>query len=290
VILSVGLTVAAADLRVFAQRAAEAIPESLSTMVDTERAFAARALVIGWKAAFLEYFADDAIGFEGTTAGLAREQIRRRPDPPSDLKLIWEPRYGDIAASGELGYLTGPVQNILPSRDGGKPVPSLYASIWERQRDGAFRVVLDVGTPTPRPVPFAAGFTRAPHADRFDGRVAKQMPTLSAADSVLNSGLRTSQTRAYRDHLATGARLYRRNRMPAIGERAILAAVAGQPTYSEIDLRYSQSAASGDLGYTWGTYVVGSRRKPVEFGFYVRVWVRADDGQWKVALDSLQPQ
>ena len=274
---------------VAAQRAG-ALPESLSMMIDTERAFAARALVIGWKAAFLEYFADDAVGFEGTTASPAKDQIRKRPDPPKDLRLVWEPRYGDIAASGELGYLTGPVQNILLSRDGGRPRHSMYASIWKRQPDGRFRVVLDFGTPTPGPVRFASGFTRAPHGDRFSGVITERTPPLGAADSVLNSRLRTEPASAYRGRLAASARLYRNNRMPAIGERAFLAALAGQPTFSEIDSRSAESAASGDLGYTWGSYVIGGRRAPKEYGFYVRVWVRGRDGQWRVALDSLQPQ
>ena len=33
--------------------------QALTQMIDAERAFAARALVVGWKQAFLEYFADD---------------------------------------------------------------------------------------------------------------------------------------------------------------------------------------------------------------------------------------
>ena len=41
------------------------LPEALTQMVEAERAFAARALVVGWKQAFLEYFADDAVGFDG---------------------------------------------------------------------------------------------------------------------------------------------------------------------------------------------------------------------------------
>src|SRR5574339_404135 len=107
-------------------------------MIEAEKAFAARALVVGWKQAFLEYFAPDAIGFDEGQAGLAREQLAKAPDPPQYLQLIWEPRFGDIAASGDLGYLTGPVRNVLPSRDGGKPRYSNYMSVWKRQRDGPF--------------------------------------------------------------------------------------------------------------------------------------------------------
>ena len=147
---------------------ARKLPDALTQMIDAERAFAARALVVGWKQAFLEYFADDAVGFEGGP-GLAKDQIRKNPDPPSDLQLLWEPRYGDVAASGDLGYLTGPVRNIRKSRDNGRPRHSTYASIWKRQRDGSFKVVMDFGLGTPGPASFAPGFTRAPVGNRFSG-------------------------------------------------------------------------------------------------------------------------
>lgn len=261
-------------------------------MVETERTFAARALIVGWKQAFLEYFADDAVGFDEGRADFAKRQFRDSPDPPKDLQLIWEPRYGDVAGSGELGYLTGPVRNILPSRNNGQPRHSNYFSIWKRQRDGSFAVVMDVGTPTPGPVPFAPGFTRAQHVNRFTGEYDEKTPPLSAADSVLNSALRTGQARAYRDRLAPGARLHRRNLMPLVGDRAILAWTAGQPRYAAADSRYAEAAQSGDLGYTWGTYVLTARGRGArpEGGFYTRVWVRERDGQWKIAADITQPQ
>ena len=263
-------------------------------MVETERAFAAHALNVGWKQAFLEYFADDAIGFENNEAGLAKEQIRKRPDPPKDLQLIWEPRFGDIAGNGEIGYLIGPVQTIR-GRDaqgkGGTVRYSNYASVWKRQRDGSYRVILDFGTPTPGPVPYAPGFTRAPHVSRFRGDYDDTTPPLAAADSVMNSAMRSSPATAYRGHLADAARLLRPDQMPAVGERAIGALAASQRTWATADTRFTESARSGDLGYTLGTYTMRGRgRGPAEHGFYIRVWVRERNGQWKLALDVLQPQ
>src|SRR5689334_4209531 len=84
----------------------EPIPPALEAMADTEREFAKRATVVGWKQAFLEFFSDSAIGYDGESVGPAKEQIRANPDPPKDHQLLWEPRYGDVARSGELGYLT----------------------------------------------------------------------------------------------------------------------------------------------------------------------------------------
>src|SRR5688572_466948 len=234
------------------------LPQALTQMIDAERAFAARALVVGWKQAFLEYFADEAVGFDGGV-GRARDQIRKNPDPPPDLQLIWEPRYGDISASGDLGYLTGPVRNVRKSRESGRPRHSNYASIWKRQPDGSFKVLLDFGVNTPGPVPFPAGFTRAP-GSRFSWDYDDTTPPLSAADGILNSGLRTGQADAYRGRLASGVRFHRQNIMPVVGDRAALRWLGTQPPYSAIDSRFAEAARAGDLGYTWGSYVVGPPR------------------------------
>jgi ketosteroid isomerase-like protein len=267
------------------------LPQSLTQMVDAEKAFAARALVVGWKQAFLEYFAPDAIGFDQGQAGLAREQLAKAPDPPQDLQLIWEPRFGDIAASGDLGYLTGPVRNVRASRDGGKPRYSNYMSVWKRQRDGSFKVVMDAGINTPGPVTFAPGFTRAPQANRFTGDYDETTPPLATADGLLNAELRRDQARAYRPNLTASARLHRPNVMPIVGDKRILQWLATQPAFAATDTRYTEAAKSGDLGYSWGTYSTGGARgSKAATGFYVRVWVRERNGQWKVALDVLQPQ
>ena len=295
----IALALAAATSSVSGQ-VPESIPEPLAQMIEAERAFSARALVIGWKDAFLEFFAPTAVGFAEGKPGSARDQIAKNPDPPKDLQLIWEPRYGDVSASGELGYLTGPVRNIRASRDGGKPRHSNYASIWKRQRDGSFLVVMDVGINTPSAVPFAAGFTRAPQKNRFTGDYDDSTPPLGTADEVLNSVLKTSQLRAYGSRLAEGVRFHRQNQLPVVGRQAATKWLASQRPVSSADSKFSEVSRSGDLGYTWGTYTIAPTRTVtaqgrgstqtvnVEAGFYVRVWVRERDGQWKVALDVLQ--
>ena len=174
--------------------------------------------------------------------------------------MIWEPRYGDVSASGELGYLTGPVRNIRASRDGGKPRHSNYASIWKRQRDGSFMVVMDVGINTPSAVPFAAGFTRAPQKNRFTGDYDDSTPPLGTADEVLNSVLKTSPLRAYGSRLAEGVRFHRQNQLPVVGRQAATKWLASQRAVSSADSKFSEVARSGDLGYTWGTYTIAPTR------------------------------
>jgi ketosteroid isomerase-like protein len=288
--VALALAVAAAASGTAQQPPADSTtPAPLFEIVETERAFAAKALVVGWKQAFLEYFADEAIGFQAGVAGLARDQIAQAPDPPKDSALLWEPRYGDIASSGEMGYLTGPSTSRAPGRP---ERHQTYASVWKRQRNGSFKVILDVGVPTPKPVPFAPGVQRAPAANRFTGDYDDTTPPLSAADGVLNSALKSGQGRAYRGRVAPNARLLRTGSLPVVGEQRILSWLAGQPRYTLADSRYAEAARSGDLGYTWGTYQLAARKAgaKVEEGFYARVWTRQRNGQWQVALDVLQPQ
>jgi ketosteroid isomerase-like protein len=258
-------------------------------MVGTERRFAARALAVGWKQAFLQYFADGAPAFDGDRVVSAKELFRSRPDPPKDLRLLWEPRYGDIAASGDLGYLTGPVQRINPTANGGRPQHSIYASVWRRQADGSFRVVIDMGVPTPDPVMFARGFVRAPQADRYAGKStgADATKSLRDTDAALTNALRAGQAAAYQGHLADGARLHRPDVMPLVGEVSILMWLHGQPRYATGESRFAETSMAGDLGYTYGTYALEGNQ--ASHGFYVRVWTRGRDGVWRVALDVLQP-
>ena len=273
-----------------AGQSAEPLPQALTQMIEAERAFAARALVIGWKQAFLEYFAPDALGFSEGQVGLARDQIAKNPDPPPDLQLMWEPRFGDISGSGDLGYLTGPVRNVRPSRDAGRPRHSNYTSIWKRQRDGSFKVVMDVGINTPNPVTFAPGFTRAPQKNRFTGDYDDTTPPLGTADGLLNAELRRDPARAYRPNLTVFARLHRQNAMPIVGDTRILQWLGSQSAFTAADTRFTEAAKSGDLGYAWGTYTRKAARGAAEGGFYVRIWVRERNGQWKLAMDVLQPQ
>jgi ketosteroid isomerase-like protein len=281
------LLVAVCAVPLFAQSPANS---PLDDMVRTERRFAARALVVGWKQAFLEYFADDAIGFDGQQTARARELFRQQPDPPADVRLIWEPRYGDIATSGDLGYLTGPVRRINPARNNGQPAYSTYASVWKRQMDGAFKVVMDMGLPTPGPVTFADGFTRAPRTDVYVGnsRGEAAAKSLKDTDAALTYAARAGQADAYRGHLAVGVRFHRPDLMPLVGADAVLSWLAAQPAYASGEVRFAETSQAADLGYTYGTYAL--KGATANRGFYVRVWTRGRDGVWRVALDVLQPQ
>jgi ketosteroid isomerase-like protein len=67
-------------------------------------------------------------------------------------QLTWTPVGADIAASGDLGYTYGTYEFRSKDKDG-KPVvdQGKYTSIWKKQKDGSWKVVLDMGNASPAP-------------------------------------------------------------------------------------------------------------------------------------------
>ena len=106
---------------------------------------------------YMSYYADDAAELpngEGVLQG--KENIAKTMGFLDDKNnhLTWTPIHADIAASGDLGYTYGAYEFRSKDKDG-KPTVEYgkYASIWKRQKDGSWKVVMDMGNSSPRPKP-----------------------------------------------------------------------------------------------------------------------------------------
>jgi ketosteroid isomerase-like protein len=69
------------------------------------------------------------------------------------LFLKWYPTQVEISSSGDLGYSIGEYERIGKDASGSPAtVNGNYVSIWRKQPDGRWKIVLDIGTPgTPKP-------------------------------------------------------------------------------------------------------------------------------------------
>lgn len=235
-------------------------------MVSAERAFAADATARDTRAAFLAALAGDALVFQpGPTSG-QRAWTARKPDKN---RLEWAPALAEIAASGDLGYTVGPWR-LTPDGAKAPAATGWFFTLWRKQADGTWRVLLDHGISAPAS-DFPAAVQRRggigvgkapgwpvglPELRNADLLPAGQLnPRLVAGDF-----LRLRAGRAP-DGRADGAAL------PSTATRLDTGAVV---------------AASGDLAATWG----GGPGSPA----WIRVWRRpsAEDapGQgWTLAVD-----
>ena len=265
------------------------LPPSLATLVETERAFAKATAQVGMRDGFLQFFADDALTLQ-PDLGSAKAQLRQRPAPPSPppMVLVWEPRYGDIARAGDLGYLTGPF-SVVDRASGEVKQYGCYFSIWERQADGAYRVKIDQGIKTPAPVTFPSdGFTPAPDAAVSHAPTGATRDTaktdLLQADRAFAAAAGDDVVRAYSVWLTGTARVYRDGLQPLTTPDAIAKHLASVPAPTTWEPIASEVSASADLGYSYGRYSGGEQR-----GHYVRMWKRQADGAWKIVLDVSAP-
>jgi ketosteroid isomerase-like protein len=272
--------------------AARPATTDLDAMVSAERAFATLAAAKGVRAAFLEYLAPDAVGFQ-PALGSARAVYERGPAPANPLATLleWEPKVGEMAASGDLGYLTGPF-SIGPRDRARPPQHGCYFSIWKKQGDGNWRVFIDYGVSSAKPVAFAVtsfkqGLARVPQS----GSGAGSKGEIDAADRALNRAVGERGWQALGDVLANDARLHREGEQPLTTRaeaRRWLESPAG-PDVVSLTFVDGGAAASGDLGYSYGRYQTSSARAKTTSGYYVRMWRREAGDTWRVVVDVASP-
>ncbi|MGD8329158.1 MAG: DUF4440 domain-containing protein [Acidobacteriota bacterium] len=133
---------------------------SAEVLMQADRDFNA-AVAEGGSRAWAAWFAEDGATIQpgiGEVRGRARilELMAALDDP--DVSLRWEPDRADIAASGDLGWTTGHYVSESPGPDG-TPQRSegLYVTIWRRQADGSWKVVMDLGNPLAAPAGVESG-------------------------------------------------------------------------------------------------------------------------------------
>jgi ketosteroid isomerase-like protein len=103
-------------------------------------------------AAFLTYFAEDGVELVDGGGIDTRDDMRKHPPWPDGTTLTWTPVKAEMSASGDLGYTYGNYIYTAKNKDG-KLVANYgkYTSIWKKQKDGQWKVVVDMGNSSPDP-------------------------------------------------------------------------------------------------------------------------------------------
>ena len=258
-------------------------------LVEAERAFVQLAAERGFRDSFYEFFAPDGIGFNPHPFRM-KPYLANQPSVPGPMGAVWAPVHGDISQAGDLGWNTGPVvfegQGNDPDRHG------MFFSVWKRQPDGRFKVVLDVGSGTPAAaVSMAAPFrsSHRPSATKAGpvGLAAGSAGLLAVEREFLATAASESLGRAYGSRLAEDARVHRPSTMPVVGSAALAAwanaldmKLRGEPLAADV-------AVSGDLGYAYGSYEFKAPAPGA--GYFARVWKRSPAGDWRIVFDTMSP-
>jgi ketosteroid isomerase-like protein len=131
-------------------RAESALAEYKAQLLAADTAFCASAVKDGVLAAFLgvatpetKILSESGKGFDAVKSGFK--------DLKPTATLTWKPSEANASMGGDLGYTWGRYQYRDVGADG-KPVveTGTYVTIWRRQADGSWKVVLDGGSPDPK--------------------------------------------------------------------------------------------------------------------------------------------
>jgi len=288
-----------AALAALAARAepAPADSDAAASLAVAERAFSAASVEKGMREAFLAYLADDAVIFRPLAVN-GRESWRAREASPATL--IWEPSMAEVSGAGDLGWTTGPWELRPPADSGGAPrraedvAHGHFVSVWARQADGAWRVVLDLGGShaalargvgsgdfTAGPVhTWAAGVRKSP----------KSRADLAGIDRGFARDAKKRGAGALDAWATADLRFQREGEFPAAGRDSAKRALATVADLVRLLPQGSRVSASDDLGYSYGIAErLAPRGESPDSSVYLHIWRREADRQWRIAMMVERP-
>ena len=122
-----------------------------SLLFDLEAKFAKDVAARGG-AGFASWFADDGVTLgNGAAPVVGKVAIERSANwSPETYQLSWTPTDAVMGPSGDMGYTWGHFEGHSKDANGNPVTTSgRYMTIWRKQKDGSWKVVLDAGANEP---------------------------------------------------------------------------------------------------------------------------------------------
>lgn len=244
--------------------------ETVRKIVDTEHAFARRALEVGVPQSFLEYMTDDAWSFVPDAAAAKPHYSAQKPDATI---LEWAPNFADAASDGSFGYTSGNWQ--YRATKGAEPTAfGEFNTIWVKQPDGTYKWLVDIGV----------GHDKAEYSTKFvmasltGGR--HPSPPQGDMKAFEDQSAKDAQ-KAYATFASSSIRMIRRGKMPIVGPAGVKSEIAGQMTFGNV----IATRRASDMTFVLRPYTLGSEK-----GNQLQVWKYDHQlAGWTIVLDVLKP-
>jgi len=240
-----------------------------------EMAFAQMATDSGTQKAFLHFLDSNSIIFY---KGESHAALPFWKSLSGDRGLLlWKPVYTGMAASGEMGFSTGPFEQrdsaTSPVNESGN-----FSSVWVKNKQGQWKVFIDLGMPY-KPSLFQKDWGRT---------VLAGLSPAAAADNwqQVEQGLITRYqqkgTKAYLPYLSGQSWFNIQGQAPLHTIKDIESGLQQVPADLQFEYLGGAISTSGELFYAYGVVNRNGNKEN-----YLRVWGHEKDG-WKLLLQVLR--
>jgi ketosteroid isomerase-like protein len=255
---------------------------ALRSLVEAENNFARTSVERGIRESFLQFLAEDSIIFAPEPKNGKKFYIDYQD---KGRKLMWRPIFATIASSGELGVTTGPWE-MQKSRT--EPTPIAFGdflSIWKKQRDNSWKVIVDVGVDHPQPGDLPQQAQLLPPSEppaKVDVDLARR--ELEKAEKTFAEMLKKGAGEAILASASDDIRVLRQDSFPAVGREAARVMLGSDKSRMTREPIGDGVSAAGDLVYRYGSYS-SEHGNDVERGYYLTVWRTDANRNWKIIVD-----
>lgn len=125
-----------------------------AALLQADSAFAKMSLEKNAAEAFKAYLAENAMQMpEGREPVVGRDAIYERMSKnAANYILDWQPQDGGVAQSGDLGWTWGNSTFTWKDENGvEQKAYGKYLDVWQKQPDGSWKVLVDIGNERPAP-------------------------------------------------------------------------------------------------------------------------------------------
>jgi ketosteroid isomerase-like protein len=165
-------------------------------------------------------------------------------------------------------------------------------TVWRKQADGRWRFALDLGISNPEPKSQLAMLFSGPAGTSF-----RRIKTEAARAALLQverafsaASAKRGAVEAFLAYAASDVRLFRNDKYPFVGRKSAVMGLTPLSTESTWIPEFTDVSASGDLGYSYGTYELRDKtsRTISETGNFAHVWKKVGR-VWKLVIDVADP-
>ncbi|WP_309643787.1 DUF4440 domain-containing protein [Phenylobacterium sp.] len=250
-------------------------------VVAAERAFAADGPVLGVRDAFLKHSAPEAIVFQPDIVKV-HETFPSQPPDRDRPPLTWWPLWAGIAASGDLGFTSGPYAVAGVGR-------GYYFTVWRKQPDGGWKWIYDggPGSDTTGAAPAGSPVAYLQPSTAGAGSATKAKAQVAALEARLNAAAARDLAQAFEALTAPDGRIAGSRIVPENSPQGRARELAARPATMMLKSVGSEASKAGDLVWTHGE-AAWTRDGQPRGGRYIRVWQNRVEG-WKLVYDALLP-